>query len=473
MTTVFNTLTKQHEQLPEGKKLNMFVCGPTVYDHIHVGNARTFVVFDIIAKYLRYRNYELFYLQNITDIDDKIIKRAEEEHSTHEAVARQFTTAFLEDAKTLGITSINKYAAASEHIPEIIKQVEALIAKGFAYTAPAIHHELADTQNHDVYFSVAKFKDYGKLSGRGLEEETESRIENEANKKDSRDFVLWKAQHYATEPAWESPWGMGRPGWHIEDTAITEHYFGPQYDIHGGGQDLIFPHHEAEIAQQESASGKSPFVAHWLHAGFLVTHGQKMSKSLKNFDTAHSLLKQYSPETLRLYFISAHYRSELDYSEENLASASESQERIQELYYNLTNSFYKEGLGHSDIPTIISKAIQDFATAMDEDFNTPKALGSLFETIRTINIALEEGTASLADIKSIASYLEEINSVLGIIDIGPAQIPEEITNLVKKREQARADKDFSQADELRSQIESSGFTIKDTPRGTFIRKLNK
>jgi cysteinyl-tRNA synthetase len=319
---IYNTLTKQKEEfLPPGSKVRMFVCGPTVYDYIHIGNARTFVVFDVIAKYLRYRGYNLKYIQNITDIDDKIIERARETGQSWKEVAERFEKTFTENMKSLKISAVDEYPRATEHIKEIVRQVKTLIEKGNAY--------LIDGDGY--YFDLKTFLEYGKLSGRTAEmaEDAVSRIDESAGKRNKGDFCLWKFSK-AGEPFWPADIGDGRPGWHIEDTAITEKYFGPQYEIHGGGQDLAFPHHEAEIAQQESASGFKPFVKYWLHVGFLINKGGKMSKSEGNFLTVDEALKKYSPEALRFYFLSAHYRSPLDYTEENLRAAEAAANRLAE-----------------------------------------------------------------------------------------------------------------------------------------------
>lgn len=288
MMKLYNTLTREKEIFKPIKenRVKMFVCGPTVYDHSHIGHARTYISFDMIARYLKYKGFSVFYLQNVTDIDDKILKRAQESSSDPQELARKFEEKYTEDMKVLGVENVNLYARATDHIPEIIQQIETLLSKGFAY----------ETEN-GVYFDESKFSEFGKLSNRRIEDLNVHRISPDSNKRNPGDFVLWKKKD--DEPFWDSPWGSGRPGWHIEDTAISEEYFGPQYDIHGGGLDLIFPHHEAEIAQMESASGKKPMVRYWMHTGFLNVMGEKMSKSLGNFITIKDLLQEYSPEVFR------------------------------------------------------------------------------------------------------------------------------------------------------------------------------
>src|SRR3989344_4861436 len=309
---VYNTLTRKKEEFVpiKGKKVNLFVCGPTSYDYSHIGHAKTYTQFDFIVKYLRYKKFKIFYLQNITDIDDKIISWKE--------LSTKFEKTFYEDMKNLHINSVNKYARATDYIKEIISQAKRLVKKGYAY-------KLED----GYYFNLSKFKEYGKLSGRNYEEaeDATTRIDENINKKNKGDFCLWKFSK-ENEPSWKSSLGNGRPGWHIEDTAITEKFFGSNYDVHGGARDLIFPHHEAEIAQMESISGKKPLVKYWLHTGFLNVKGQKMSKSLGNFFTIRDILKKYSANTLRFLFIQTHYRSAIDFSENSLESAKNSLERL-------------------------------------------------------------------------------------------------------------------------------------------------
>jgi len=310
MIKLYNTLSRKKEAVrpKSGKKLNLFVCGITPYDQTHIGHARTYIVFDAFVRFLRLKGYKAFYLQNITDIEDKIIKRAKIAKVRPLQLARKFEKEYLNDMKALGILSVSKYARATAHIPEIISQVQRLLEKGYAY----------EVKGDGMYYNIAKFKEYGKLSGRtiGQAEDAVSRIDESVQKRNKGDFALWKFEVKAEhDPAWLSPWGPGRPGWHIEDTAITEKYFGSQYDLHGGARDLIFPHHEAEIAQMEAISGKKPMAKHWMHSGFLTVKGEKMSKSLGNFITVQEFLKKHSLRALRLLVLKTHYRSPIDYSE--------------------------------------------------------------------------------------------------------------------------------------------------------------
>ncbi len=476
---IYNTLTKKTELLPspaEQKKLNIFVCGPTVYDYIHIGNARTFVIFDVVAKYLKYKGYDVKYIQNITDIDDKIIKRARDEGTTPQKLAEKYTAAFLEDMAGLKVNAA-EYAKASEYIPQIIAQVEKLINRDYAYAMPTLKAEgegaIDPDGNQDVYFDIQKYEkdfpaQYGKLSGQVIENlEAEKRVEMEKNKRHPRDFVLWKAQNYSYDWAADSPWGKGRPGWHIEDTAISEHFFGPQYDIHGGGQDLKFPHHEAEIAQQQAASGKVPFVKYWMHAGFLVNKDEKMSKSLGNFLSLHEAFKKYSPEALRFYFLSAHYRSPLDYSEEIMKQSMAAVQRLSEFNWKLSEDW--EGnrplAGHErEQLETLDKSRQE---AVEDDFNVPGALGFAFEMIKQANSLLADGVAigNLKELNGIRNFL----TGLGVLP-KPQKPDPEIAALVIQRENARKAKDFGLADKIRSQIEGSGYQIDDTAYGPLIKK---
>lgn len=480
---IYNTLTDKKEKLEavdsrsflsffKKKKINMFVCGPTVYDYIHIGNARTFVNFDLIASYLKKRGYDVNYLQNITDIDDKIINRAKEEGIKPKDLAERFTKEYFEDIKKLNIDSVDNFALASEHIDEIFKQIKTLIKKEYAYVVPSIAVEgpdaVNDMNNKDVYFDVSKFKDYGKLSKQKIEEqETGTRINTQSNKKEPQDFVLWKAQNYTYEPSWSSPWGMGRPGWHIEDTAISEKYLGQQYEIHCGGLDLKFPHHEAEIAQQEAASGKKPFVKYWLHSGLLTVNGEKMSKSLNNFITAREALKEYSTEVLRFFMINAHYRSPLDYSAKNLRQAESTLNRLIEFKEELL--MIKPGSTNPEAVERLAKLKDEFSKFMDDDFNVPGALAVLFDFIKEMNLLIAVNKLGKENAKDILEFIDKIDSFLKIIP-EKEEAPQEVIDLVSQREHARTDKDFEKADELRKKIEKMGYIVKDTPSGPQIRK---
>ena len=407
---VFNTLTRKKEDFKpiNGKKVNMFVCGPTVYDYSHLGHAKTYVQFDIIVRYLRFRNFVVFYLQNITDLDDKIIKRAKQNNETPETLARRFEKEYYKDMAALGITSVDKYARATDYIEAIIKQVKALLEKGYAY-------EIKD----GIYFDLSKFKDYGKLSRRTTlqAEDAVTRIDESVSKRNKGDFCLWKRSK-PDEPKWDSPWFKGRPGWHIEDTAITESYFGPQYDIHGGARDLIFPHHEAEIAQMEAKSGKKPFVKYWLHTGFLTVEGRKMAKSLGNFITLREALKKYYAETIRFFFASTHYRSPIDFSQKNLEQSKKSLDR---LYTALENVYFiKKGKKvtpqEKQFEMRLKGYKEKFIAAMDDDFNTREALKVIFKMSNEVNrfVSRRKELSAKSKEKTLNMF-KELGGIFGIL----------------------------------------------------------
>ncbi len=443
---VYNTLSRKKEELILPEKAKMFVCGPTVYNFIHLGNARSFTNYDLIAKYLRYKKIDLFYLENITDIDDKIIKKANREKTDWKEIARRYEKAFLEDISKIRITAVNKYARATDYIDNIVSQVKRLLEKGYAYTI----------ENDGIYYDLSKNKEYGKLSRRTYQEAEDavSRIDESTNKRNKGDFCLWKFSK-PDEPFWETELGKGRPGWHIEDTAITEKEFGPQYDIHGGGIDLIFPHHEAEIAQMESITGKKPFVKYWIHSGFLNINKEKMAKS-GTFITLREALQKYNPLAIRYFFISAHYRAPLDFSKESIKQAESALNRIQEFYENAKDS--QENIDQE----LIDKTKQAILNALDDDFNTPKAFGELFTFIRKAN--------KLGYGKNSYELLKELDQIFDILTEPTTEIPENIKKLAEKREIARKNKDFELADKLRDEIKSLGYLVEDSPTGPKLKK---
>jgi len=463
MIKVYNTLTQKKEVLRprKDKEIKMFVCGPTVYDFSHIGHARTYISFDVICKYLRQRGYKVFYLQNITDIDDKIIKRAKEENVSWKTISRKFEKEYFKDMKVLKIDSVNKYARATDHIKEIISQVKRLLEKGFAY-------KISD----GIYYDISKFKDYGKLSKRTVlqAEDAVSRIDESVEKRNKGDFCLWKFSK-PDEPKWKSPFGKGRPGWHIEDTAITEKYFGPQYDIHGGARDLIFPHHEAEIAQMEAISGKAPMVKYWLHTGLLTIRGQKMSKSLKNFITIREFLNKYPPRLLRFFVIKHHYRSPIDFDEEKLLQTKKELEKLDEFVEKINKSEFK--IKKSKSPIDVKKYEKKFILAMDDDFNTPMAVGILFELIRKANQRISRGLLTQRETENILSFFKKVDQIFGFIFFKKPKekIPQKIIELVKEREKLRKEGNFKKADEIRAMIKEMGYWIEDTKEGPKIKKL--
>lgn len=469
MLKPYNTLTRKKEifRPRNDKKINLFVCGQTVYDYSHLGHARTYICFDIIIKYLRQKGYEVFYLQNITDLDDRIISRAIEKKVFWKDLSRKFEKEYLKDMKTLNINSVTKYARATAHIKEIISQVKRLLEKGFAY-------QIKD----GIYYDISKFKDYGKLSRRTVlqAEDAISRIDEGKEKRNKGDFCLWKKSKTG-EPKWKSPWFFGRPGWHIEDTAITEKFFGPQYDIHGGGRDLIFPHHEAEIAQMEAVSGKKPLVRYWLHTGMLTVKGQKMSKSLGNFITIRNFLKKHSVRLLRLWVAKTHYRSPIDYNEKVISQTKKELEKIDEFLDKLRNLSknprsrkIEQNLGSK----LVSGVKKDFEEAMDDDFNTPKAMATIFNLINKGNYLISQNKLSSTDAKKNSKFLKEIDQVFNFIfwkKPKKEKLPKNILELVEIREKYRKKRDWKSADEIRKKIKELGYWVEDTSEGPKIKKI--
>jgi cysteinyl-tRNA synthetase len=446
---IHNTLSRKKENFKpaKGKNVKLFVCGITPYDYAHIGHAKTYVQFDVIVKYLKFRGYKVFYLQNVTDVDDKIIKRASEKVVSPSKLAREFEAAYLKDMEKLAVDSVDKFARATDHIKEIQNQVITLMDKGFAYLV----------ENDGIYFDLSKDKDYGKLSGRKYEEAEDavSRIDDSGNKRNKGDFCLWKKSK-KNEPSWQDPWfNGGRPGWHIEDTSISDKYLGEQYDIHGGARDLIFPHHEAEIAQQESASGKKPFVRYWMHTGFLNVKGQKMAKSLRNFVTIRDALKKYDAKVLRFFYISAHYRSSVDFSERLLDQAKNSLDRLNEFMRKAKD-------GKKDDVSLIEKSRKKFLESMDDDFDTVKALAVIFDFVKNAN--------RIGAGKKSYKFLKDIDKIFNVLDYHELKIPSNITKLVKDRDAERNAKNYKRADEIRQIIKREGYILDDTVKGTTIKK---
>jgi len=463
MIKLYNTMTREKEIFKpiQGNRVKLFVCGPTVYDYSHIGHARTYISFDVIARYLKYKGFTVLYIQNITDLDDKILKRAEELGTSPLELARKYEEEYLNDMAILGVENVNFYARATEHIPEIIKQIETLIKKGYAY----------ETDN-GVYFDESKFEDFGKLSNRNLEDLNVHRIGLDSSKRNPGDFALWKKRDNNSdyEMIWDSPWGTGRPGWHIEDTAITETYFGPQYDIHGGGLDLIFPHHEAEIAQMEAASGKKPMVRYWMHTGFLNVKGEKMSKSLGNFITIHKLLQEYSPDVFRFFVLSTHYRSPIDFSQETLYQSQKGLQRIYKLI-QIINEILEGNTPISlendqEYVKKLELAQKEFFNAMDNDFNTPSVLSSLFDLIREVNKDISQSNISINSLKLVKDLIIEYGNILGFnfntkhhLEEG---IESDLINLLKDiREKLREKKEWTLSDDIRSRLMELNIILED------------
>ena len=462
MLEVYDTLTrKKGEFRPiHGNRVSMFVCGPTVYDLSHIGHARTYLAYDIIARYIKFKGFSLFYLMNITDVDDKIIEKAKERDMGPLVLANEHTREFYKDLELLGINSINLFAKASEYIKEIISHIGELIHKGFAYPVDG-----------NVYFDISKFEDYGKLSHQADNEIKKHRIEPDPKKKGSCDFSLWKNRKEG-EIAWDSPWGKGRPGWHIEDTAISLTHFGSNYDIHGGAIELIFPHHEAEIAQAESMTGKKPFVKYWIHTGTVNVDGRKMSKSLGNFITIKEITQKYAPDVLRLFFAQSHYRSNIDFRKENLEKAKEtldSLSRIYEKINNLLNAAPEESESEDDgVLEKIKEQEQDFYLAMDNDFNTPLAISSLISLGKELDKRITRNT-SRKTLQVALDAFNRLNSIIGLFQ-GSSHKKSEKKNLdelvqviIDLREYFRKKKEWDASDEIRDQLKKLGIMVEDFP----------
>jgi len=462
---IYNTMTGEEEEFKpiHGNRVNMFVCGPTVYDLTHIGHARTYIAYDIIARYLRYKGYSLFYLMNITDVDDKIINRAKERNLNPVDLAQQYTVEFYKDMASLRINSVNLFAKASEYVAEIIAQVNTLLEKEYAYVVDG-----------DVYYDISKFPEYGRLSRQKPDELKKHRIEPDPRKRDTNDFSLWKSQKPG-ELAWDSPWGKGRPGWHIEDTAITYTHFGSRYDIHGGAVELVFPHHEAEIAQAEAATGEKPLVKYWVHTGILNVKGQKMSKSLGNFITIKDALQRYEPDILRLFFASSHYRSPIDFSEENLRSSKELLDRLQATYDKIQTLLERSQdvttVRESQFTRIVSQRKEKFIEAMDDDFNTPAAIAALVSLAKEVEKSIPSGFDEKT-LRQIFETLREMCSIIGIFEGREGKKPSrdistELVNLIVEiRDEARRKNDWETADRIRDRLKKIGVILEDTAEGT-------
>lgn len=463
---LYNTMTRKKEDFVplEENKVRMYSCGPTVYNFFHIGNARPFIIFDILRRYLEYRGYDVKFVQNFTDIDDKMIMNAAVDGTTVSEMADRYIKEYFTDAKGLGIKAADVHPRATENIDAIIGLIKKLEEKGFAYAAGG-----------DVYFDTEKFSGYGKLSGQNLDDlEMGARINVSENKHNPMDFALWKAQKPG-EPAWGSPWGQGRPGWHIECSAMANKYLGETIDIHSGGQDLIFPHHENEIAQSEAASGK-PFARYWLHNAFLNIDNEKMSKSLGNFFTVRDISQKYNYGIIRFFMLSAHYRSPVNFSEDQMQQAKTGLERITNCMENL--EYLLKNAPESNIDTDIKNETERLSTyknkfieAMDDDLNTADALAAIFELVREINSCIDD-KSSKGSIVRAADLLKELTGVLGIAAKEENDGPQpEIDKLIAEREDARKQKDFKRSDEIRDKLKDMGIVIEDTQQGTKWKKI--
>jgi cysteinyl-tRNA synthetase len=461
---VYNTLTRKKEEFVpiEPGKVKMYVCGPTVYNYIHIGNGRPVIFFDVVRRYLESQQYEVNYITNFTDVDDKMIRKAEEMAVSVPELAETFIAAFLEDIQTLGVHEATMNPRVTENIQEIIDFIAALVEKDFAYEARG-----------DVYYRTSKFTDYGKLSKQNLEELQHGiRVEVDERKENPQDFVLWKAAKPG-EIYWESPWGQGRPGWHIECSAMVRKYLGETIDIHGGGQDLTFPHHECEIAQTEAVTGH-PMANYWLHNAFLNIDNEKMSKSLGNGILIRDLVKQIKPEVFRFFMLSAHYRNPLNFSDESLKQAANALERIQNAYDNMKHRLATAsatGEVEAGITNKLQAISQQFVDKMNDDFNTPDAITAVFDLVAEANLYLQQERVHADAVKLYMEQLEAFDATLGILSQqGDELLDEEIEQLIVERTESRKSKNWARADEIRDLLTEKGIFLEDTPQGIRWRR---
>ena len=464
---VFNTVTRKKEEFVpvRGNKVGIYACGPTVYDFFHIGNARIFIIFDVIRRYLRWRGYDVTFVQNFTDIDDKMINRANELGITVPELADRYIQAYFEDVQALGVEPADVHPKATEHIQEMIDLIQVLIDKGLAYDVDG-----------DVYFHTPAFAAYGQLSNQPLDDLVSgARVDVDERKKHPLDFALWKKQKPG-EPAWDSPWGKGRPGWHIECSVMSSKYLGDTIDIHAGGPDLIFPHHENEKAQSEGATGKQ-FAKYWVHAGYLNINQEKMSKSLGNFMTVRDIRQHIDPQVVRFFMLSAHYRNPINYSSDLLQQAQSGLERLNNVVYNLRDVLDKLPADDADATGVTEKLAalanyrQRFIEVMDDDFNTADALAVLFDLARETNAYLSNTVLSRTVVEKTLAFFAEVGGILGFFarkedDALDARVNE----MIEKRQRARQEKDWATADTIRDELQAMGIILEDTPQGIRWRK---
>lgn len=455
---IYNTLTRQKQEFVPitENEVKMYACGPTVYNYIHIGNARPLVIFDTLRRYMEYRGMKVTFVQNFTDVDDKMINRAKEENTTVKELGERFIAEYFDDAKALGVRAATIHPKATENIDAIIDVIKKLEENGYAYSVDG-----------DVYFAAKKFAGYGKLSKQPLEDlEAGARIEVGEKKRDPMDFALWKKQKEESEPAWESPWGMGRPGWHIECSAMVNKYLGETIDIHAGGQDLIFPHHENEIAQSECANGK-PFSHYWMHNGYINIDNRKMSKSLGNFFTVRDVRKKFDGEVIRYFMLAAHYRSPVNFSDELMEQAKSAVERVYTCIDNLEfllESAEDKMLTETELSEKLDGFKDKFIDAMDDDLNTAGATAAIFDIVYAANTELT-GKSSKAIIEKTLGLMRELGGVLGLFQKQKKSIDAEVEELIEKRNKARAEKNWAEADAIRDRLKEMNIVLKDTPTG--------
>jgi len=461
---IYNTMSRKKEELVPltPGEIKMYACGPTVYNYFHIGNARPFIVFDTLRRYLEYRGYKVTFVQNFTDIDDKMIRRANEEGITVKELGDRFIKEYYTDADALGVERATVNPRATEHIDDIIRLVQTLVEKGHAYP----------TDNGDVYFSVSSYPAYGKLSGQSLEDlESGARIDPTEHKRDPMDFALWKGEKPG-EPSWDSPWGKGRPGWHIECSAMSMSLLGETFDIHGGGQDLIFPHHENEIAQSEAATGK-PFARYWMHNGYINVNNQKMSKSLNNFFTVRDISKEFDLQAVRLFMLGAHYRNPVNFSRDLIEQSATALERLKNAQQRLKDAQVLDAPTEQDAAFLAElDALRDrFHAAMDDDLNTADAIGALFEIARACNTFVTEPRGKAAVEKAKETF-SQLTGVLGILPEDQEEaFPQEALDLLEQRQAARKAKDWAQADAIRDRLKDMGFVVEDTKAGPKLKRI--
>lgn len=472
MLTIYNTLTRKQEEFKPQTPgvVNMYVCGPTVYNYIHIGNARSAIAFDTVRRYLEFKGYKVNYVSNFTDVDDKMIKAAHEQGITVPQLADKYIQAFMEDTKAINIEPATMHPRATENIPEIIKFVQGLIDKGYAYE-----------KDGDVYYRARKFKDYGQLSGQSIDDlevgASEHVSADEVNKKeDPMDFALWKAAKPG-EINWDSPWGKGRPGWHIECSVMSTKYLGKTIDIHGGGQDLEFPHHENEIAQSEAETGQK-FVRYWMHNGFVTIDkdNEKMSKSLHNFITVHDIIKQVDPQVLRFFMATTQYRRPIQYSEDNLIDAKNNLEHIQTAFDNLT---YRQKDAQDGADPVITQKLADFkqsfTEAMDDDINVQNGITVVYELVKFANVYAQQEEVKADALTEMKNLIAELVSIFGVkLASSDNELNDEhIQALIDERNEARKNKDFARSDQIRDELKAQGIILEDTPQGTRFKRVKK
>ena len=460
---VYNTLTRRKEEFVplRGRRVSMFVCGITPHDTTHVGHAKTYVAFDVVARYLRYRGYAVFYVQNVTDIEDRIIEKMQTLGRDWTSLVEEYWAEYLEGMTALRCDSVNLYAKATDYMDEIVRQIQGLLDRGYAYVA----------EDGSVYYDTTKYAGWGNLSGQKVEEHRPgARVAIDERKRNPADFALWKAQKPG-EPAWDGPWGKGRPGWHIEDTAITIHHFGAQYDLHGGGRELAFPHHEAEIAQAEAYTGVAPFVRYWMHGGMLIVKGEEMHKSLGNYWSVADALRVVSPEELRFFLLNAQYRSPIDFTREALDEARAAHRRIRDAVENLraAEATAKDaGPEDAALRAAAAKAREGFEASMDDDFNTREAVAAVYELVGASNKALESGAGRTAVHEALEAF-RAFDQVLAILPRAAADADRVLSGvldfIVELREEARKRKDFAASDGIRTRLADLGIVLEDTRDG--------